>query len=78
MEIEEKIKQILAVTLDLEQDELGDYVSSENIPNWDSLQQMNIIVALEDEFKIRFEEAESILLKDYTSLLNAVAEKTSS
>ncbi len=73
--MEERFNKILAIALDLKVEEVNSKMSSETVDNWDSLKQMNIIVAMEEEFEISFDEAESILLNTYSSLLVAVREK---
>ncbi|MEJ2593699.1 MAG: acyl carrier protein [bacterium] len=75
MNIEERVKQILAKILNADPSKIDRHFSAEFVKEWDSLQQMNIIVALEEEFGIRFGEAESILLKNYSSLQAAVKKK---
>jgi acyl carrier protein len=73
--MEEKFNSILAAAFNKDLSEINDKMDSESIAEWDSLKQMNIIVALEEEFTIYFDEDESILLKDYKGLLNAVKTK---
>lgn len=73
--MEERFKKILAISLELNTEDVNNEISFDNVINWDSLKQMNIIVALEEEFGIGFEEAESILLNNYNSLFDAVKEK---
>jgi acyl carrier protein len=73
--MEEKFNSVLAAAFDKDLSEVNDQMSSDTIAEWDSLKQMNIIVALEEEFDIYFEEDESILLKDYRGLFNAVKSK---
>ena len=72
MDIEAQLKKILAIALQKDISEIHTEVISTDVQEWDSLQQMNIIVALEEEFSIRFNETESILLNSYSSLLEAV------
>jgi acyl carrier protein len=51
--VEQKLLNLLSHALDVSIDELSIESSSENIEKWDSLIQMNIIFAVEDEFNIR-------------------------
>ena len=76
MKTEEKLKQIISSVLQKDITVISNGFSPENVKEWDSLQQMNIIVAIEEEFNIRFGEAESILLKSYAELLKAIQQKT--
>ena len=64
--MEEKIKQILK---DIFSKEITDDFRQENEDNWDSLTHLDIIVALEDEFKTSFTPEE---IGDMTSLKKIV------
>lgn len=75
MNLNEKLKTTLASVLGINASEVNEFTSSDNLPGWDSLAQMNLIVALEEEFDICFYEAESVLLKDYPSLLSSIENK---
>lgn len=75
MKTEEKFNSILAITFNIDISEVKKDLSDKTLKQWDSLKQMNLIVAIEEEFKINFDEAESILLKDYQSLLRALKNK---
>lgn len=67
-----RFNSVLAAAFDIMPAEVDDTMNSETIAEWDSLKQMNIIVALEDEFNIFFDEDESILLKSYQGLFEAI------
>ena len=53
-----KVKKIFAVVFNLELNTIKDDASPDNILNWDSLNHMNLIVSLEEEFNIRFTDEE--------------------
>lgn len=76
LKIDERFRSIIAIAFEKDISEVHHNMNQENTPKWDSLKQMNVIVALEEEFKISFDEAEAILLKDFTSLLDAVTQKS--
>jgi acyl carrier protein len=48
----DKINQILAHTFNLSKEEVLKNLGMEDVNNWDSLSHMNLIVNIEDEFKI--------------------------
>jgi len=73
--MKEKFNRLIATTFEIDLAEINENMSDDSTPEWDSLKQMNLIVALEDEFHIQFDEDESILLKDYKSLLATVKTK---
>ena len=74
--MEDKLKKMLAVLLEVKEEQIDENATSETIEGWDSLKQMNIIVALEEEFDIQFDEEESILSDSYQSLLDLIKSKT--
>lgn len=51
--MKEKVKDILKSTLEL--DTVSDEISQYNCERWDSLNHLNVIVALEEEFDLSFE-----------------------
>ena len=53
-----RIKKVIADVLMIDIDKIDDNSSPETIEQWDSLKQMNIIIALEDEFEIEFLDEE--------------------
>lgn len=73
--MEDKLKKLLAVMLGVDEGQIDENASIETIEGWDSLKQMNIIVAIEEEFDIQFDEEESILSDSYESLLNLIKTK---
>ena len=75
--MEDRLKQILASMLDTDVSAINENASTETIDNWDSLKQMNVIVALEDEFEVEFNDEETILLNSYKLLLEALKNKDS-
>ena len=54
----EKLKEILSKCLGVPAVEIGNDFSSEHTESWDSLRHMNIILAIEDEYQLRFDAEE--------------------
>ena len=52
--MDERIKQVMGAVLSVDPSSIGDDASPGTIEQWDSLRQMNLILALEEEFEIRF------------------------
>ena len=52
----EKILQVVADVFEINIAEIPENASPGVIANWDSLRHMNLIVALEEEFKITFND----------------------
>ena len=49
--------------------------SPDNIENWDSLKHMNLIIALEEEFEIEFDDEEIVDSMNYALILNILKSK---
>ena len=43
--------------------------------NWDSLKHMNLILALEDEFDLKFKNSEIIQMDNFVSILQILSSK---
>ena len=66
--MEEKIKQIMSAALEVNIAEINNETNSDSIDSWDSLHHMNLVVALEEEFSVEFEEEEIIELMSFKSI----------
>ena len=69
--MKDKIKQIMANVFSIDVASIEDDASPDIIINWDSLNHMNFVVALEEEFDIRFTDDEiaemlNLALIEYT------------
>ena len=54
---------------------IEDKTSSDDIKDWDSLNHINLVSAIEKEFKIRFALGELIALKDVGAMIDLMIEK---
>ena len=52
--IKSRIREIMAIVFKVDVAEITDDLSAVNFERWDSLAHMNLLVALEEEFDIRF------------------------
>jgi acyl carrier protein len=49
---EETLQLVMCTMLKVNASAIGDDSSMDNIPSWDSLAHMNLVLALEEEFKV--------------------------
>lgn len=63
MDARVKLQEILQTVLDDDTIELRDETTAEDVPGWDSLAHLNIVIAVEKAFGIRFAAAEIAGLK---------------
>ena len=62
---EVRLKQVLANVFGEESESINDESSIDTIENWDSLKHLNLILALEEEFEVSFDEEETIIIVSY-------------
>ena len=53
--MEIRIKTVMSAVFNLDVNTISRISSPDNIENWDSLKHMNLIIALEEEFGIEFD-----------------------
>ena len=66
------IIEIFNDILDLEEGQLTPESSPEDIDEWDSMANVNIIVALEEEFEIKFKLEDILDVKTVNDFINLV------
>ena len=70
--MEDKIKEVLAAVLDIPKEQIDENSSPEVHENWDSLRHMNLVVALEEEFEIDFNDDQIVAMKSFKDIINIV------
>jgi acyl carrier protein len=73
--IEERIKNVMAAVFEVPAEQINDDSSPDSIESWDSLKHMNLVVALEEEFKVQFSDYEIIEMINFPLTLVAIKEK---
>lgn len=71
--MEEKILSILKDVLN--NSEVNTSSNQENCENWDSLNHLNLIVALEEAFEIEFEPEEIALMNSFSKIKEVLETK---
>ncbi len=73
--MENKIKNLVAKILNVDESQLTNESSPNTIENWDSLKQMEIIVSIEEEFNIEFDDDDVLNIKNIDSIINILSSK---
>ena len=73
--MEDRLKKVLSVALEISITEIDEDSSPATIENWDSLKHMNLLVALEEEFDVVFSDDEMANLLNYKLLRLTLTEK---
>ena len=77
MKKEEIIKKLEKIFSDLFDEEmsLDEKTSPADIDEWDSLMQISILAAVQDEFDVSFEIDEIVAMKNVGDIISAIEEK---
>lgn len=68
------IKIIMSTVLEVPLDEIDENSSSDSVSTWDSLKHMNLIIALEQEFGVAFDEDTIPEIQSFSSISSALQE----
>jgi len=60
-----KLKQVLADVFKIDIQTINDDTSVDNVEKWDSLNHLNLVLALEEAFDISFTEEQTIEILNY-------------
>ena len=74
-ELYKKIKEIMSITLDISENDIGSDFSKTTYEDWDSLASINLVVALESEFQISFEIDELVKMTDLNNIYEIIKAK---
>ena len=69
---EGKFFSVLSALLNLPRDQLSLESSRDTIPQWDSLKQIHLVMALEEEFGIEFDDEEVAALSSAKAILDSI------
>ena len=72
-----QVREIAANLFNVPIDEVNQESSMKTIANWDSLQQLNLVLALEQNFVVEFTPEEIAQMIDIKSIVTLIEEKTS-
>ena len=70
----ERIKEVLSAVIDVPIEQISDNASMDDIESWDSLAQMNLVIALEDEFQLVIPDEEVGTLISIPLILSLINE----
>jgi acyl carrier protein len=74
--ISQELKKVILSQLDLDDFDLQDETMAPQVPGWDSLNHVNIILAVEKSFNVKFKSYEVLRLKNVGDLQKLVDLKT--
>ena len=78
MELRNTLNGIFCEVFDDDDINISPEMTANDIDGWDSLSHVNLIVAIENSFNIRFSQKELLTFKNVGDLLNSIRIKTNS
>ena len=76
-DIEKRIIFIMSEVFDINKDMIKNDSSTNNLVEWDSMNHMNLIVALEEEFKCDFDEDDIEIMVSFETVKTIIENKLS-
>lgn len=73
--ISDRLKKTILDALEIDDYNFVDKTTANEVPNWDSLNHINVILAVEGEFKIKFKGAEILRIKNIGELQQLINSK---
>lgn len=73
--VEQTVKDLMSIILNIDAAKIDDSTAMDNTPGWDSANQINLILALEEEFSISFEVSEFELMVSFFDIVQVVGAK---
>lgn len=70
-----ELKEIFTEVLDVDPAAVTERSTIENLPGWDSMKHLELVLAIENKFSINFEPHEVILLNSVERIMNAISTK---
>ena len=70
-----ELKRVILSALKLDDWDIKDDTIASQVPGWDSLNHVNVILAVEQHFRVRFKPVEILKLKDIGDLQRLVSSK---
>ena len=69
MNIANKVKEVLSQVLDISPDTISNDFTRDSIDNWDSITQLTLVIALEEEFGVQFDDENMAQLLNFKSII---------
>ena len=73
--MENRIKNVMAAVFGISIEDINEESSPDSIDNWDSLNLMNLVVSLEEEFDVEFDDDEIVEMLNFKLIVEIMKEK---
>jgi acyl carrier protein len=73
--ISDKLKKVILDVLELDDFDIKDETTADQVPGWDSLNHINVILAVEKEYNLKFKGIEILKIKNIGELQQLIDSK---
>ena len=73
----EEVFAIISAVMEVPLDDISEDATKETIANWDSMRQLNLVFALEDQFGVKFADEDILRMNGVRDILDALGRITS-
>ncbi len=74
-DVEDRVRGILVDVFGLSPDDVGPQTSADTVQAWDSLQHLTVVLSLEEEFNLQFDDEETLLVVSFPLIAAVVRDK---
>lgn len=67
-DVDERVREILADVLGLDPSDVTERTSTETVEEWDSLGHLTVVLALEEEFHVSFDDEETLAVTTFSAI----------
>lgn len=71
----DKLTAIIAEVLEIDQSEINETFDQNSTANWDSLNHLNLVISIEENFDVSFEPEEIATMTSLTAIEEKLKEK---
>lgn len=71
--LQQRVRDVIAAIFSIEESEIGPECSIETVDRWDSLQHVNLMMSLEQEFGIRIDVEDAVEMTSFPAVCETIA-----
>ena len=75
--MKDRLRIIIGNIFDIPIEEINEEISPNNCEKWDSLNQLVLLTAIEEEFEVEFSYEEVLKIADFKSIIDILEDKQS-
>jgi len=73
--VDQRIKEIMADVLNLDSKSIDETTAKDHIESWDSLNHINLVMAIEQEFQVSFDVSEIESMLSFSDIMEVLDRK---